>query len=215
MRAAFSSDPETQQKLAVGVPILAVIVSLIIIVPAWGRNAELTAQLGRDRAELAALRSAAPPELSGTEPAADPSPEEAAVFQTEVRSMAAKAGCALAGYDLLQTQAADAAKESTTGQSGDSSAAAAGLRAQRVKVDVTGTYQQIRSLLWQIAHARRLYVINELVISLEKRTGAAVEPLSATIGIERYVASIPASAGTATGGANPNTSPSGKDRVQK
>lgn len=169
--------PENQQRLAVFVPIIALILSLFVVYPAWGRYRELKMAIRAQRTELETLRATPIPPAGSVDPTAQDSPSEPPQFLGRIRSMAAETGCRLSGFDVSATE-----KKGT-----------APLRAVRARVELEGQYYQVRNFVMQLGRAPRLYVITDFSLAGKPPPGqqAAIHsqtgPLHASIEIERYV----------------------------
>lgn len=181
MMKPSTAPPQTQQWLAVLAPIIAIVVSVMLVYPAWAHHGELTARTNQHYSELQTIRSNPPPPIGNRIPAAEPMPAEPSQFLGEIRNLAAGADCAMTGFDMTQVPGAPLSDQA--------------VKAVRAKVDIKGTYKQVRNFLWQCVHYPRLLVITETTLSLEHAAnvgGPSSEVLTASIGIERYLASTPA-----------------------
>jgi hypothetical protein len=172
--------------LAFGVPIAALLISLFIVYPAWGRYGEQQDRITHLQAELSALKAAPVPPPVRTQPAADDTPAESSQFLGQMNRAAAGAQCALISLDAASVASSKA------GSAKDPSE----VRAVRARIVVEGPFRQIRSLLWELQHGTRLFVVTDLSLAhsasgSNKQAGQATETdgrVRATIGLERYVA---------------------------
>ena len=189
----FSISPENQQRLAVLVPLLALVLSLFVVYPAWGRYSDLKTQLADKREDLAKLKATPMPQPSLKMPAVPGLPSEPPQFLAHMNALAAASGARVTGFDL------------TAGGTGKAEAMGP-VSAARANLEVTGTYVDIRRFLEQLATTDRLYVVTDVDVSSAKGAGAqgagaqpvVAGPLTAKLTIERYVT---AAAGTQPAGA--------------
>jgi hypothetical protein len=177
-----SLSPVMQQRIAVLVPIIALVLSLFVVYPAWGRYGDKRAAITKKQGELTTLiNTPLPPDTTAT-PTADDLPTEPPQIYGEITSVARAAQCDIVGYDLsTKTGSAEADKESP-------------VKALRGKVEIEASYPQIRAFLFELARAQRLFVVTDMVITTNRSTNPQAPaassngPLHATIEIERYVA---------------------------
>jgi len=162
------------------VPIVALLLSLFVVYPTWGRYTDLRTRIGVQRAERDGLRAAPRPDVGAVVPAENDLPSEPPKFLGQVRLLADLAGCRVKGFELSPTPKSE-------GQPA---------RAVRAHVEIEGRYSQIRNFLVSLTSAPRLYVITELNMEAAKipgsnQPGAVLgiksNQLNAGIGIERYV----------------------------
>jgi hypothetical protein len=156
--------PQTQQMLAIGVPLAAVILSVFVVYPAWGRYRAIRAEVARKSEELQNLKDAPQPPPETLLPAAEESPAEQTRFVGEINSLAVATRCQLRAIDRAGVNA----------ESGP-------LHLAHVRVSLSGGYPNLRDFLWRINHGPRIYVVTDL--SLGGTTGA----VQANFGIERYL----------------------------
>ena len=171
-------SPEAQQRIAVIVPILALVLSLFVDYPAWGRYSALRTKIGQQEAELRTLKATPLPPVETGRPAVDAAPEEPPQFLAHVGAIATASNVRIAGFDLVSAK--DAQQE--IGE----------VRAVRAKVDVEGTYEQIRLFLLQLGQTDRLYVVADLDLRASTAGANRVVAsglLRATVTVERYVTS--------------------------
>lgn len=173
-------SPENQQRLAIAVPVVALLLSLFVVYPTWQRYSALRAQIGTHQADLNALKSTPLPETVAIKPAEDDVPSEPAAFQEQLRLLVQVSGCTLRGFNLHSPAKQDAGP----------------VRAVRANVDLAGRYSQIRGFLYQLSKSGRLYVVTQCSVTGTKSaqngpvSAANQEPpgtLHAAIEIERYV----------------------------
>ena len=172
-------SPENQQRIAVVVPIVALVLSLFVVYPAWGRYGELNGKIGKQRAELNTLRNSPIPAPGPIKPTADYQPSEPPQFFGMISALAQQAGCRVVGYDIISST--------------DKTKAEGPIRALRAKVEIEAEYPQIRAFLTRLSEAPRLFVVTDLSImrstgSARASQGVPTGPLKAAIEIERYVA---------------------------
>jgi hypothetical protein len=178
--------PEIQQRLAIFVPIIALVLSLFVVYPAWGRYGELNQKIAQQQSQLRDLKATPVVAPGPVAPTAADLPSEPPQFLGEMRKMATEANCRVVGFDITPSD-----KATTTGP----------VRAVRAKIDLEARYVQVRDFLYQLDHAARLYVVTDLTMTAAAPVGAqsaaTASPnvpaasaglLHATIEIERYVA---------------------------
>jgi hypothetical protein len=171
--------------LAFGVPIAALLISLLVVFPTWGRYSELRDNVARQQAELNTLKATPVPPPVRTQPAADDTPAESSQFLGQLNRVAAETQCTLISLDATPSEPAKA---------GDG-ASPSNVRAVRARITVDGPFRQIRSLLWQLQHGPRLFVVTELSLThsasgSNNLANTAGDQVRATIGLERYVAPV-------------------------
>lgn len=169
-------SPTLYQAMAVGMPLAAVLLSLFIIFPTWGRFKDVSAQVDKNRRELQALKAAPLPPKDPVQTAAADVEEEPADFLRQITELAQQSGCVV--EDLTMVAPGEGKP-------------VAGVRPIRAKVTVSGHFARIRSLLWRLYRAPRLFAVGDL--SLEGKGQSApgdlgARPLTATFTLERYVA---------------------------
>lgn len=164
---------QSQQTLAICLPLAALGVSLGIVYPAWGRLGETQKALATKKQELAALRAAPLPSPQAAQAAFPDVEQESSRFVGEITRLAAGSGCEITNL---------------TRSPSDVKAGVA--RAKRAKVTVRGRFQQARSFLYQLNNSRRVYVVTDLALSSDSGAGQKAAPglLSITLTVERYVA---------------------------
>src|SRR5258708_5728753 len=171
----ISINPVAQQRLAVAVPIVAVVLSLFVVRPACGRYGDLKQDNEKKSGEIRRMVETPIPRPGPVRPADDSTSTEPPQFMGMIRLTAQKSSCLIATFD------SNGAGE--TKQEGP-------VRNIRAKLDLIGTYPQIRSFLWNLSHSHRLYVVTDLSISTN--TPIPAQALSrgavrASFNIERYV----------------------------
>jgi hypothetical protein len=170
--------PENQQRLAVFVPIIALILSLFVVYPAVGRYQALQKTIQTEQKELDTLRATPIPPVGTVAPTAAESPSEPPQFLGQIRILASETDCRVSGFDV----SAAGSKDTTP------------LRAVRSRVELEGRFYQIRNFLTQLGRAPRLYVVTDFSLTGKTSVGpqsANSSPsnlLRASIEIERYVA---------------------------
>lgn len=194
-----SLSPQVQQRLAVLVPIIALVVSLFVVYPGWNNWRDLVRKAEEKRAKLQTLKNTPIPMAAAKQPAAADTPSEPPEFLASVREVAARAGCSVVGFDLtLPPAPATGEKELALGGNPDPAKEAAEkakkslVKPVRGKIEIEADYQHIREFLQGIQNAPRLYAIAGVDI-----TSTNVETtglLRATVEIERYVLNPEASA---------------------
>jgi hypothetical protein len=173
-------SPDNQQRLAIGVPIIALLLSLFVVYPTWGRYRTLLEIVQKDRADLAALRAAPNPDVGRNTPAIPGLPSEPPLFLGQLKILAQLSGCRLVNYDNVGTVKQDEGL----------------VRAVRARVDIESRYNGVRAFLRNLAEAPRLYVVTECTVVNKVKAGLPIPPrtihedpglVRATIEIERYV----------------------------
>lgn len=168
-------NPVAQQRLAVAVPIIALGLSLFVVYPAWGRYRELGQDNEKKAGELRRLNETAPPNPGHVSPAWDANSTEPPQFMGIIRAMAEKSGCFIASFD--STGSGETKEEGP-------------VRSVRARLDLIGSYAQIRSFIWKLSHSDRLYVLTDLSIgNSTSHAGKSLAPglVRASLNIERYV----------------------------
>jgi hypothetical protein len=172
----FNLSPEIQQRLAIFVPLVALVLSLFVVYPAWGRYGALNDKIAQQQRELSDLKRTPVFTPGPVKPAEDYSPTEPPTFLAQIKKLALEAHCAIPQYDI-----------SDTGKVTDKGP----VRAYRAQFVLEGAYVQIRDFLYRLNHADRLYVVTDLTITSSSPGSPATAsygPLRASIEIERYVA---------------------------
>jgi hypothetical protein len=172
-------SPENQQRLAIAVPSIALLLSLFVVYPTWGRYRDLLETVKKDRADLAALQAQGIPNIGANVPAVPNLPSEPPEFLGQLRIIAQLSECTLTGFDISGT----AKKEEGP------------VKAVRARVEIDSRYNGIRQFLANLSSAPRLYVVTECSVASKVKAGQPgarttyEDPsiLRATIEIERYV----------------------------
>ncbi len=178
--STLTISPENQNRLAIAVPIVAMLLSLFVVYPTWMRYNDLVAVVATQRKSLDDLRATPLPDVGAVPPADAGLPSEPPKFLGQLRVVAQMARCRVIGFDL--------------GASGKQDSGP--VRAVRARVDLEGRYTEIRDFLFRLAGAPRLYVVTDCAVSVPANAAqSAVSALlnrppgtlHATIEIERYV----------------------------
>lgn len=175
-------SPVNQQRIAVLTPLIALVLSLFVVYPAWGRYVDKRATIEKKRIELEKLKATPVPAPPAFMPTADDLPTEPPQFEGQISAVAAASQCELANFDLSAPTGgtSDADKESP-------------VKALRARVEINADYPHIRSFIYNLGRAPRLFVVTSLDITTNTSgKGAPVQvysgPLHASMEIERYVA---------------------------
>jgi len=173
-------SPENQQRLAIAVPIVALLLSLFVVYPTWGRYTTLLETVKKDQSELAELRATPIPDVGKVPPAVPDVPSEAPVFLGDIRILSSLSHCHLVNFENGRLYKKDEGS----------------VRAIRARIDIDARYNEIRSFLLNLSNAPRLYVVTECTVASKIKAGQPgattttyEDPsvLRATIEIERYV----------------------------
>jgi len=186
--------PHIQQRLAVLIPIVALALSLFVVYPGWKSYRELVNQAQDKRAKLETLRNTPIPLAATREPAVPATPSEPPEFLASIREIAHQSGCEVVGFDLtLPPAPATGEKELALGGNPDplkqeqekQKEKPKLVKPVRAKIEVEAPYPRIRSFVWNISRARRLYA----VAGLEVTSAGVTVPgrVRAIVEIERYV----------------------------
>lgn len=181
-----SIRPEVQQWLSIGVPLVALALSLLVVYPAYGQYRALQTQVAVKRDQLGQMQAApiAPP--GPVMPTAPEVPTEAPEFLGEIRALAAESGCQLVGFDITPSAATPAA---------------GAVHPVRSKVDLESQYPQVRDFLARLTGAPRLFAVSDLTLTSATAAGQsgaapgatpthAGATVHAAIEIERYVTPV-------------------------
>ena len=198
-------SPQAQQRLAVLVPVIALLISVFVVYPGYGRYRELQEQIAEHQERLNNLRATPIPLAATITPAVPDVPSEPPEFLASIRELAAATGCDLVGFDLTLPPAPPSGEQELA-QGGnkpkEQQEKPSPVRPVRAKIEVRADDGGIRSLVREIMLASRLYAVTSCeVVQADATTGP---PLRATIEIERYVLKDQAGADPAappTGGA--------------
>lgn len=177
--ASLQLTSRTQQYLAIGMPLAALALSLLVVYPTWTRYQAVRKDARELADELHALKSAPMPPRHAQLAGADDTEAEPSEFLGELATLAAATGCEFSGMDLATTSSpAGAAKANQA------------LKPLLTKVHLRGTYRQVRAYIYQLGRAPRLYTITDLSLrGNQGRTSyqGSSRRLLATLTIERYV----------------------------
>ena len=179
----FNMGPELQKKVAVFVPIIALLLSVFVVYPAWGNYQLLKEKVDGQRLEYTTLKNLPLPKPNPKQPTAVMEPSEPPKSIGEISKIAESAGCKVTGFDIGTVAAAKAAADDKQGGI---------VRAKRSRINLEAHYQQIREFLAQLSHAERVFVITELNLTAQVVVpGSTLRPspgtLEANVEIERYV----------------------------
>lgn len=179
-----SISPDNQRRLAIAMPIAALLLSLFVVYPTWGRYTALLSTLTADRKALDVLKASPRPDVGPIRAVEEGLPSESPGFLGQVRRLAQLSGCRMKGFDVSAGPAQPVGI----------------VRAVRSHVELEGRYPQIRDFLLRVVYAPRLYVVTECTVVPaattvsavgRKEAGSAPGTLRASIEIERYVTPPP------------------------
>lgn len=181
-------SPQTQQRLAILVPVVALVISIFVVYPGFVRWRELQAEIADRSKRLADLRATPIPLSSTIQPAVPDTPSEPPEFLAAVREMTFSTGCDLVGFDLTLPPAPPSGEQELA-QGGnkpkEEQTKPSPIRPVRAKIEVRADYDGLRRLLKAIIQAPRLYAIASCEVQpADASTG---QPLRAAVEIERYV----------------------------
>ena len=185
MNRLQSLDQKKQKLLTLSVPSVVLLLSLILLVPAWSGHGGVEQKLEKRRAELAELLRTLPKPDRTRQILVTNSATEPTAFVKDVTSIARSAGCRFAGMNV--TDKSEAPKV-------EGKASTGGLVARPVSVEVilVGEYRSIRRFLAGLSQSSRLYVVSGLVLRSEgmnpQRPNSAL--VLASVTVERYVAEV-------------------------
>jgi hypothetical protein len=183
MKGLQALDQKKQRLLVLSVPAAVVLLSLILLIPAWARQSTVQRKLEKRRAALGELLRTLPKPDRSREILVNNSATEPTVFVKDISSIARSAGCRFSGMNV--TDKSEPVKV-------EGKASTGGLTARPVSVEVilVGEYRSIRRFLAGLAQAKRLYVVSGLVLRSEgmnpQRPSASL--VLASVVVERYVA---------------------------
>lgn len=183
--------PHIQQRLAVLVPIIALLLSVFVVYPGWNRWRDLKDQIAEQQEKLERLRNTPIPVVSNRVPAVPDTPSEPPEFLASIREIAHQSNCRLVGFDLtLPPAPATGEKELALGGNPDPNNPDAGkpekpklVKPVRAKIEIEADYPRIRTFVQNITRANRLYA----VAGVEVTPGGAEGMQRAIVEIERYV----------------------------
>jgi hypothetical protein len=168
-------NAQLQQLLAIGMPLAALLLIILVAYPSWGRLNQFRREVEDRKVELQAVQSAPIPTRDPVLPAANDTPEESSEFIGVITGLVNTSRCEMVG---LTTQPA---------------AAANGLvRPKRVQLRIKGHYPAIRALLWRLRNSPRRFTVTELSLQGGGTASAGSQEradtrLTASLTIERYV----------------------------
>jgi hypothetical protein len=177
-------SPELQQRLAIVVPIVALLISLFVVYPAWGRYTTLQARIEKQKKELAAqqkdltaLRARLSQEAQKGAATVEDQPAELPEFMQKIRDMARRAHCGIEDLTVPRPPKPDAGV----------------VQVLEAHVELEGSYPQIRDFLSRLNRGPRLSVVANFslvgsVPQTQPGKPAAAHRLRAAIDIERFVA---------------------------
>ena len=180
----FNMTPEIQQRVAIVVPIIALLLSVFVVWPGWTAYQEQAAKVEAQRTEYNDLVKLPLPKPSPKIATVVLTPSEPPKSVGELSKIAEAAGCKVTGFDLGTVVSAKAAAEE---------AKQGGLvRPKRSRLNLVAHYQQIREFLAQLQHSPRVFVVTELNLTVQTIIpGSPLKPepgtLEANVEIERYV----------------------------
>ena len=180
----FNMKPEIQQKVAIFVPIVALILSVGVVYPGFNNYQETKAKVDTQRSEYLALKNQPLPQPNPKQATVLTAPSEPPQSVGELTKIAEAAGCKVSGFDLgVVANAKAAAAEEKAGGT---------VRPKRSRLNLVAHYPQVREFLAQLQRAPRVFVVTELNLSTQLTVpGTSVHPapgtLDASVEIERYV----------------------------
>ncbi|MCC2668256.1 MAG: hypothetical protein K0Q72_727 [Armatimonadetes bacterium] len=177
-------DQRKQKLLTLAVPGAVLLLSLVLLLPAFSRNAATQWKLDRRRAELAELLRTLPKPDRTRQILVKNSPMEPTAFVRDISAIARTAGCRFSGLNVADT--GEPAKAEGKGAAGGMLVA----RPVSVEVLLVGEYRNIRRFLAGLTSTKRLYTVTRMVLRSEgmdpNQTTASL--VLASITVERYVA---------------------------
>ncbi len=198
-------SPAAQQRIAVVVPLVALIVSVFVVYPSFVRNREMRDEIERKTERLNNLLQTPIPLAATIQPAAPDTPSEPPEFLASIQAMAAASRCELVGFDLTLPPAPPSGeKELALGGNKPEGAKEkqeppSPVRPVRAKIEVKSDYDGVRQLLRSIILAPRLYAVAACEVQQLADQRVSGSLVRATIEIERYVLKDPADAKVVTG----------------
>src|SRR5687767_11335718 len=97
---SLTLNSQTQQILAVAVPLAALVLTLAVVYPSFGRYRALSARVERQRTKLRALQTAPVPEPGAPLAAVEASEDEPTRFMVAVAEIVRASQCELANLDV-------------------------------------------------------------------------------------------------------------------
>ena len=177
----FGVDLASQGRLALMIPLVALVLSLFVVYPTWQRyseEAKSVEKLEHEKLELKATitqLSITPP--SSVAAAEEDAPSEQPQFLEQIRRMSAASNCRLVGFEALPAGVINATSP---------------IRPMRARVTLEASYQDIRQCIEKILSASRLYTITDMDVAL----AASATPanlggnLRTIIEVERYITPV-------------------------
>ncbi len=178
-------DTVVMQRAAVAVPIVAVLISVLVVYPAWGRYSRLRADVEQKEAQLKSVLSRPVPVRRSVVPTADPKPDEPPRFLEEMRAVARASRCTMVGFDLTPKDASRPKAASEEAKTPDPNKPPEIVRTVRAKVEVEAGYPAVRAFVAAVLSAPRLYAITSLELSRSQLVAGAT--CRAAVEIERYI----------------------------
>jgi hypothetical protein len=178
-------DPVIMQRAAVGVPIVAVLISVLVVYPAWGRYSRLRADVEQKEAQLKAILSRPVPVRRSVAATADPRPDEPPRFLEDVRALVRSSRCSMVGFDLTPKDATKPRATTDEPEKPDPNQPPEIVRTVRAKVEVEAGYPAVRAFVAAVLSAPRLYAITSLELSRSQLVAGAT--CRAAVEIERYI----------------------------
>lgn len=178
-------NSSTYQALAIGMPLMALALSLLVVYPSWGRYRALAGEVEDLEGKLQILKAAPLPPKDPVLTAADDVESEPPDFLRQVADLARSSGCEVQGLERI-----------------DGGEAKGPVRPIRTRVTLNGHYPRLRTFFWRAYRAPRLFAVTDLNISAGTATTVRadellVRPLTATFVLERYVTKPPDAAAPA------------------
>ncbi len=189
-------SPAAQQRIAILVPIVALVVSVFVVYPSYLHNRELQDEIAKKSERLNNLLQTPMPLAATVQPAAADTPSEPPEFLASIRELAAESRCELVGFDLTLPPAPPSGeKELALGgnkpEGATKSEDTSPVRPVRAKIAVKSDYDGVRQLLRGIILAPRLYAVTACEVMPAGDPGVPDHYVRATIEIERYVLKNP------------------------
>ncbi|MCX6362460.1 MAG: hypothetical protein NT029_21925 [Armatimonadetes bacterium] len=178
-------DPIVMQRAAIWVPIVAVLLSVLVVYPAWGRYSRLRADVEQKEAQLKAVLSRPVPARRSVVPTADPKPDEPPRFLEEMRAVARASHCTMVGFDLTPKETAKPKTSSEEPAKPDPNKPPEIIRTVRAKVEVEAGYPAVRAFMSTVLSAPRLYAITSVELTRSQLVAGAT--CRAVVEIERYI----------------------------
>ena len=189
-------SPAAQQRIAIAVPLVALVVSVFVVYPSYLNYRKLGEEIEDKAVRLNNLLQTPIPLASTIQPAAADTPSEPPEFLASIREMATEARCELVGFDLtLPPAPVSGEKELALGgnkpEGETKKEVVSPVRPVRAKIEVKSDYDGIRQLLRGIILAPRLYAVAGCEVQPNDGSNGQGHSVRATIEIERYVLKDP------------------------